>query len=68
MYKIIKNSISEYSIIKCNYDDHAQSILYVYDDVILSSKAIFDYKARPLESIAKSFQTKQLNNFPVIGV
>ena len=60
--------MSEYSIIKCNYDDHAYSILNIYNDIILTSTAIFDYKARPLESMAKWFQTKQLNNFPVIGI
>ncbi len=55
-------------IVQCTYDRHATQILELFNEVIASSTALFDYKPRTIESIAAWFKAKEDGNFPVIGV
>lgn len=54
-------------LISCTHDEHAQAILDILNDAIVSSTALYDYVPRPLESMRTWFAAKQAGGFPVIG-
>jgi L-amino acid N-acyltransferase len=54
--------------IHCTYESHASQILDVFNEAILTSTALFDYKPRAPESMAPWFKAKEDGRFPVIGV
>jgi L-amino acid N-acyltransferase len=56
------------SFIHCSYERHAPAILDIFNDAIISSTAMYDYKPRSLDSMAGWFQAKEKGNFPVIGI
>jgi L-amino acid N-acyltransferase len=45
----------------------AQQILAIFNDAILHSTALYDYKPRTLESMELWFENKRKGTFPVIG-
>jgi L-amino acid N-acyltransferase len=53
--------------IPCTYDDHAARILEIFNDAILSSTALYEYKPRTMETMAQWFRNKEAGHFPVIG-
>lgn len=55
-------------IISCSYQKHADKILDIFNDVILNSTALYEYKPRTPESMISWFKAKQEGNFPVIGI
>lgn len=55
-------------IVHCTHERHASQILDVFNDAILTSTALFDYRPRPLESMGPWFRAKEAGRFPVIGV
>ena len=55
-------------IVECTFERHAQAILDILNDAILTSTALYDYKARTMENMASWFQAKAAGKFPVIGV
>ncbi|WP_320008637.1 GNAT family N-acetyltransferase [Maridesulfovibrio sp.] len=60
--------MAENKIIRCTLEDHAQPILEILNEAILNSTALYDYKARPFESMLHWFRVKTENNLPVIGI
>jgi phosphinothricin acetyltransferase len=56
------------NFVSCSYDRHAPAILAIFNDAILNSTALYDYKPRTPESMAGWFQTKEAGGFPVIGI
>lgn len=54
-------------IVQCTYDRHATQILELFNEVIATSTALFDYKPRTTESMAAWFKAKENGSFPVIG-
>jgi L-amino acid N-acyltransferase len=54
-------------IIDCSGELHAQAILDIFNEAILNSTALYDYKPRAPESMASWFAAKQANQFPVLG-
>jgi L-amino acid N-acyltransferase len=56
------------NIVNCTHDRHASQILEVFNEAILSSTALFDYKPRTLESMYSWFKAKEAGRFPVIGI
>jgi L-amino acid N-acyltransferase len=54
-------------IVNCTHDRHAPQILEVFNDAILTSTALFDYKPRAPESMHAWFKAKESGRFPVIG-
>jgi L-amino acid N-acyltransferase len=54
-------------VIACTHDAHADAILEIFNDAIVNSTALYDYKPRTLESMAGWFKTKEAGGFPVIG-
>lgn len=53
--------------IDCNLDEHADAILDIFNEAIVNSTALYDYKPRTRDSMDGWFKTKQANQFPVIG-
>jgi L-amino acid N-acyltransferase len=56
------------TIIQCDYQRHAQPILAIFNDAIVNSTVLYEYKPRTMEMMAGWFEAKQKGNFPVIGV
>lgn len=54
--------------ISCTYDRHATQILDIFNDAILTSTALFDYKARTPDAMVSWFAAKAAGQFPVIGI
>lgn len=54
-------------IIRCD-PSHAGEILAIFNDAILNSTALYDYKPRTPEMMTAWFEAKQKGNYPVIGV
>ncbi len=53
--------------IKCTFEQHASEILAIFNDAILNTTALYEYKPRTLETMKNWFHTKTENNFPIIG-
>lgn len=60
--------MSQYTIIECTFEEHAHAILDIFNDAILNSTALYDYKARTIQNMVSWFETKKQNGFPVIGM
>jgi len=54
-------------LINCSFQAHAQPILDIFNEAIVTSTALYDYRPRAPESMVGWFQTKEANGFPVIG-
>jgi phosphinothricin acetyltransferase len=54
------------NLIRCDAT-FAEQILAIFNDAILHSTALYDYKPRSRESMTAWFENKQKGNFPVIG-
>jgi L-amino acid N-acyltransferase len=54
-------------IIDCD-KSYSRSILEIFNDAIINSTALYDYKPRTMENMENWFTIKTSNNFPVIGV
>jgi L-amino acid N-acyltransferase YncA len=55
-------------VIQCEQNRHAEAILAIFNEAIVNSTALYDYKPRTLETIAAWFDTKSKGKFPVIGI
>jgi len=55
-------------IVQCNQERHAEQILAIFNDAILNSTALYDYKPRTIEMMTAWFDAKLKGEFPVIGV
>lgn len=54
--------------ILCSYEGHATQILDIFNEAILTSTALFDYKPRTADSMVSWFKTKDTHRFPVLGI
>ncbi|WP_320170506.1 N-acetyltransferase family protein [Maridesulfovibrio sp.] len=55
-------------IVLCTFDSHAESILNIFNEAIINSTALYDYKERDKDSMVGWFETKQAKGYPVIGI
>ncbi|SRR5258708_16860819 len=55
-------------LVRCEHGRHAQAILDIFNDAIVTSTALYDYKPRTLENMTTWFETKAKGKFPVIGI
>lgn len=55
-------------IVQCSYQEHASSILDIFNETILHSTALYDYKPRSLENMEAWFEIKTKGGFPVFGI
>ena len=53
--------------IRCIYEAHAGAILDIFNEAILNSTALYDYKPRARDSMTGWFRAKEDGGFPVIG-
>lgn len=60
--------MGEHRLVDCTFDRHAMAILDIFNEAIVNSTALYDYKPRPPESMVGWFETKRQGGFPVIGV
>jgi phosphinothricin acetyltransferase len=56
------------TIIQCEHQRHAAQILSIFNEAIVNSTALYDYKPRTQEMMRAWFEAKAKGNFPVIGV
>ena len=55
-------------LIECNAARHAEAMLAIFNDAILNSTALYDYKPRTADMMQAWFEAKVKGKFPVIGV
>lgn len=55
-------------VVRCEPERHAEAILAILNDAILNSTALYDYKPRTRETMARWFESKSAGKYPVIGV
>jgi L-amino acid N-acyltransferase len=55
-------------VIECARDRHAEPILAIFNDAILNSTALYDYKPRTMEMMTAWFEAKAKGKYPVIGI
>ncbi|HKQ39661.1 MAG TPA: GNAT family N-acetyltransferase [Verrucomicrobiae bacterium] len=55
-------------VIQCQPERHAEAILAIFNDAIVNSTALYDYKPRTMEMMATWFEVKSKGKFPVIGI
>lgn len=53
--------------VACNYPAHAAAILDIFNEAIVNSTALYDYRPRAPESMVGWFKTKEAGRFPVVG-
>ncbi len=56
------------TIIPCESRKHAAQILAIFNEAIVNSTALYDYKPRTTEMMETWFAAKAKGNFPVIGI
>src|SRR3954463_6843674 len=55
-------------IVPCTHERHADAILAIFNDAIVNSTALYDYKPRTMEMMSAWFDAKAKGKFPVIGI
>jgi L-amino acid N-acyltransferase len=54
-------------LVHCTFEAHAAAVLDIFNDAILTTTALYEYKPRTMETMKTWFATKEANRFPVIG-
>jgi len=55
-------------IVQCTHERHADAILAIFNEAILNSTALYDYKPRTREMMTAWFEVKARGRFPIIGI
>jgi L-amino acid N-acyltransferase len=55
-------------LVDCTYECHANAILAIFNDAILTSTALYVYKPRDLAFMEHWFLAKRKDGFPIVGV
>ena len=56
------------NFVECTADRHAEAILAIFNEAIVNSTALYDYKPRTMVNMASWFETKTKGGYPVIGI
>lgn len=56
------------TFVECSLQRHGAAILAIFNEVLLNSTALYDYKERTMESMVAWFAAKGKGRFPVIGL
>lgn len=51
----------------CNFELHGSQVLEIFNEVILNSTALYDYKPRTIDNVADWFRAKDLAEYPIIA-
>ena len=54
--------------VQCEYTRHAEAILAIFNEAIVHTTALYDYKPRTLEMMATWFDTKAKGKYPIVGI
>jgi L-amino acid N-acyltransferase len=54
--------------VHCTHDRHATQILDIFNEAIVNSTALFDYKPRAPESMVAWCKAKEADRFPVVRI
>ncbi|MBF7690170.1 MULTISPECIES: GNAT family N-acetyltransferase [Acinetobacter] len=60
--------MTSFQVIRCTFEQHGKRILEIFNDAILNSTALYEYKERTLQDVEKWFELKRSMQFPVIGL
>jgi hypothetical protein len=60
--------MSVHTVVTCAVERHAGAILDIFNEAILTSTALYDYKPRSPESMGPWFEAKAKGGYPVIGL
>lgn len=60
--------MEDFSIVDCRFEHHADAILAIFNEAIVNSTALYDYKPRSPDSMVGWFRGKESGNYPVIGI
>jgi L-amino acid N-acyltransferase len=55
-------------VVQCEQSRHAEAILAIFNDAIINSTVLYDYKPRTMEMMTGWFEAKSKGKFPVIGI
>ncbi|HEX4265460.1 MAG TPA: GNAT family N-acetyltransferase [Verrucomicrobiae bacterium] len=55
-------------VVSCDPGRHAEAILAIFNEAIIHSTALYDYKPRSMEMMARWFEAKTTGKYPVIGI
>ncbi len=55
-------------VVPCEQKRHAEAILAIFNDAIINSTALYDYKPRTIEMMTGWFDARLKGKFPVIGI
>jgi L-amino acid N-acyltransferase len=55
-------------VVPCEQKRHAEAILAIFNDAIINSTGLYDYKPRTIEMMTGWFDAKLKGKFPVIGI
>jgi len=55
------------TIVQCEHQRHAAQILSIFNEAIVNSTALYDYKPRTADMMRAWFEAKATGSFPVIG-
>lgn len=56
------------TLIDCSDNLHAEAIRAIFNDAIINSTSLYEYRPRSVETIHAWFEAKRKGNYPVIGV
>ncbi|MCD0502559.1 GNAT family N-acetyltransferase [Bordetella petrii] len=56
------------TLVECTHARHADAILAIFNDAILTSTALYEYQPRTPATMQAWFQAKQAGGFPVMGL
>jgi L-amino acid N-acyltransferase len=60
--------MSENKVVDCTLEEHGQAILAIFNEAIVNSTALYDYKERTMADMVSWFGTKEVGGFPVLGI
>ena len=59
--------MSTFKLVDCTLERHGAAILDIYNDAIVNTTALYDYKVRTMDSMVAWFKEKEAGSYPVIG-
>jgi len=60
--------VPEPKLINLTLEEHGQQIMEIFNEVIKTSTALYEYQPRSMDTMKSWFETKAAGNFPVIGL
>lgn len=60
--------MSNYSVVACSLERHGSQILEIFNEAIVNSTALYDYKPRTMANMEAWFAAKSASSFPVVGL